>query len=331
MRAIIATAGGPTVSEAQKPVPGPHQVLIRVRAAALNRIDLRMSRGMAHGPSGGIGQACGMEWAGEIADVGSDVTGWSNGDRVMGVSPNAFAEFTTAYAQSIFAVPDGLSFDEAAALPVGLQTMHDALITQGSFGKGQTVLIQGASSGMGLMGMQIAKEFGAKLVIGTSTDTKRRQRLSAFGAGLALNSREEIWVSEVLAATGGDGVDVTLDLVAGPLVSAGMRATRIGGRMINIGRVGGEQGEIDFDLHSLRRITYIGTTFRTRTQNEVGAVVAAAARDLGDAVSSRRISMPIAGVYPLDEAITAFTLMERNEHFGKLVLSIDQPVREGIS
>lgn len=320
MRAIVATASGPAVAEVAKPRPGPGEVLVRVHAAALNRVDLRMSQGMVHGSAGGLGQVCGMEFSGEIEDVGPEVAEWSPGQRVMGAGPGAFAEFTTASAHTLFPVPESLSYQEAATLPVGLQTMHDALVTQGEFGEGQTLLIQGASSGMGLMGMQIAREYGAKLVIGTSTDAARRQRLPEFGADCALDSACADWVSEVLAITGGEGVDLLLDLVAGPLVTPGMQATRVGGRMINIGRVGGEQGAIDFDLHSMRRITYIGTTFRTRNREQVSRVVAAANRDLSAAVAHRRITMPVAGAFGLEEATTAFIRMDRNEHFGKLVL-----------
>jgi NADPH2:quinone reductase len=320
MRAIIATAGGPTVADVDEPRLGAGSVLVRVHAAALNRVDLRMSRGMAHGSAGGIGQVCGMEWAGEIVAVPADVDGWAEGQRVMGVGAGAFAQFTAPTAGSMFPIPETLSYEEAATLPVGLQTMHDALITQGGFTAGQSVLVQGASSGMGLMGMQIAKEFGAKLIIATSTNESRRQKLASFGADIVLNSRDVHWESEALAATGGEGVDLLADLVAGPLVIAGMRVTRVGGRMINIGRVGGEHGTVDFDLHSMRRITYIGTTFRTRGPDQVSAVVEAATRDLTDAVSSRRISMPVAATFALDDAPAAFSQMERNEHFGKLVL-----------
>lgn len=320
MRAIIATAAGPTVADVDEPRPGAGEVLVRVHAAALNRVDLRMSRGMAHGSAGGIGRVCGMEWAGEIVAVPADVDGWAKGQRVMGVGAGAFAQFTTPAAGSMFPIPETLSYVEAATLPVGLQTMHDALITQGGFTAGQSLLVQGASSGMGLMGMQIAKEFGARLIIGTSTNESRRERLAGFGADIVLNSRDAQWESEALAATDGEGVDLLADLVAGPLVTAGMRVTRVGGRMINIGRVGGEEGTVDFDLHSMRRITYIGTTFRTRGPDQVRAVVEAATRDLTDAVSSRRISMPVAATFTLDDATAAFSQMERNEHFGKLVL-----------
>ncbi|WP_197420388.1 zinc-binding dehydrogenase [Mycobacterium sp. NAZ190054] len=312
------------LTEVTVPALSRNTVMVKVHAAALNRIDLRMARGLVHGSSGGLGKACGMEWAGEIVEIGSDVTGWTAGQRVMGVGAGAFAEFLTADPGVILEVPEGLSYHEAATLPVGLQTMHDALVAQGRFRAGQNVLIQGASSGMGLMGMQIARELGAGLIIGTSTDADRRQRLGEFGADMALDSRADDWVTAVLTATGNEGVDILLDLVAGPLVIPGMRATKVGGRMVNIGRVGGEQGAVDFDLHSLRRIQYVGTTFRTRGPKEVSDVVAAATRDLRDAIGARRITMPVAGVYRLDQVDEAFAQMERNQHFGKLVLSVEE-------
>lgn len=321
MRAIIASPDGPRVADVPEPEPGPGEVLMRVHAAALNRIDLRMSRGVTHGGSGGAGRPCGMECSGEVVALGPDVTRWEVGDRVMSVGPHAFAEFKVAAQGALFAVPDSLDHEEAAPLPGGLQTMHDALVARGGFEAGQSVLVQGASSGMGLMGMQIAQRLGASVVIGTSTSAARRERLAEFGADIVLDSASGTWVDEVHSATG-HGADLLLDLVAGPLVDPGMRALRIGGRMVNIGRVGGEQGEIDFDLHSLRRITYVGTTFRTRGLQEVEEVVRAAERTLGSAIADRSITMPVDSVHKLPDAVPAFERMAGNRHFGKIVLRV---------
>src|SRR4029434_8675993 len=131
------------------------------------------------------------------------------------------------------------------------------------------VLIQGASSGVGLMAMQIAKLKGAKLVMGTSTDAGRRARLKEYGAALALDTTDASWVDQVLEATDGAGVDLIVDQVSGKLANDNLRATKYEGRIVNVGRLGGMKGEFDFDLHALRRIDYIGVTFRTRTPDEV--------------------------------------------------------------
>ncbi len=320
MRAIIASADGPTVADVPEPEPGPGEVLVQVHAAALNRIDLRMSRGVTHGTSGGVGMPCGMESSGEVVAVGADVERWTVGDRVMGVGPYAFAELRTAHQDSLLTVPADLGHEEATTLPGGLLTMHDALVARGGFEAGQSVLVQGASSGMGLMGLQIARRLGASCVIGTSTSAERRERLGEFGADVVLDSKDPGWVAQVHDATGDHGVDLLLDLVAGPLVTPGMQALRIGGTLVNIGRVGGEQGEVDFDLHSLRRITYVGTTFRTREAGEVAEVVRSVEQALGAAVAAREITMPVDSVHKLDDAVPAFARMAENRHFGKIVL-----------
>lgn len=322
MRAIIASEDGPVLADVPDPEPGPGEVLVRVHSAALNRIDLRMSRGVAHGASGGVGVPFGMESSGEVIALGSGVDRWAVGDRVMGMGPYAFAELRAAGQETLFRVPAELDHDEATTLPGGLQTMHDALVARGRFEAGQSVLIQGASSGMGLMGLQIARHLGAAFIIGTSTSAERRARLGDFGADLVLDSADPAWVDRVHEATDGRGVDLLLDLVAGPLVKPGMQALRVGGTLVNIGRVGGEQGEVDFDLHSLRRITYVGTTFRTRDAGEVAQVVRDVEAALAGAVAARSITMPIDSVHKLDDAVPAFARMAENRHFGKIVLRV---------
>lgn len=319
MTSVIATHEGPQVRTAETPTPRVGEILVEVRAAALNRVDLRMATGAGHGAAGGPGRTLGLEWAGEIVALGEGVRGRSPGDRVMGNSPGAFADYVVAPAGSVFTVPDSLEWADAAALPVGLQTMHDALVTRGAFSPGQSVLIQGASSAMGLIGLQIARELGASLVVATTTKAAKRERLEEL-ADLVVDSTSPHWVDEVLHATDDEGVDVILDLVAGPLATQNLHATRIGGRIVNIGRVGGERVELDLDAHSMRRITYVGTTFRTRTPEELAEVVADAEAVLGDAVKAGRIRVPVSETFALGEVRTALEAMARNSHFGKLVV-----------
>lgn len=321
MRAIIATASGAALQDFETPVVMAGHVLVKIRAAALNRADLAMLSGGSHGAAGGIGLPLGLEWAGEVAEVGEGVEGWRVGDRVMGASPGAFAEFVLANAAWIHPVPENLSWEQAAGLPVALQTMHDAIAVQGGLLAGQTVLIQGASSAVGLMGLQIAKRLGAAQVIGTSTSAERRAMLTEFGADLAIDSRAADWTAQVLKATRRKGVDLLVDLVAGPLVNGGLAATRVGGRMVNVGRMAGNSGEFDFDLHSMRRITYIGVSFRSRTLPEITEVIARARRELLPALADGSLRLPVDHVYGFEDFGAAFDRMARNEHFGKIVLS----------
>ena len=202
MKAYVYGANGAAITEVAKPAPKGTQVLVRVRACGLNRADLGMTKGHAHGSAGGVGAVLGMEWAGEIAEVGPDAKGVKAGDKVMGSGAQAFAEYTLADHGRLFRTPSNMNFEEAATLPVALATMHNAVVTNGALQPGQSVLIQGASSGVGLMAMQIAKLKGAKTVIGSSTDAGRRGRLKEFGADLAVDSSDPGWVEQVLKATG---------------------------------------------------------------------------------------------------------------------------------
>jgi NADPH2:quinone reductase len=200
--------------------------------------------------------------------------------------------------------------------------MHDALVTNGRLKKGESVLVQGASSGVGLMALKIAKFMGAGLVIGTSTNEVRLARLKDFGADLALDSRSPDWVEEVKKATGGKGVDLIIDQISGYVANANMQAASVLGRIINVGRLGGMKGEFDFDLHALKRIDYIGVTFRTRSTEEVREINRRMRADLLSAVQSGELRLPIDRTYPLAQADAAFAHMRANAHFGKIVLSL---------
>ncbi len=322
MRAIVSSAEGPVFNnDFEDPSAGPGQVLVKVKAAALNRADLAMLTGGAHGFAGGLGVPLGLEWAGEVIALGEGVEHLKVGDRVMGAGPGAFTERVVANAKWVYPVPDGLAIEQAAALPVSLQTMHDAITSNGRLEAGQAVLIQGASSGMGLMGLQIARLLGAGKVIGTSTSAERRAQLADFGADLAVDTRAEDWVKQVLRATRMKGVDLAVDLLAGPLVNGTLQATRVGGRLVNVGRMAGERTDFDLDQHSMRRITYVGVTFRTRTPAEIAEVIAQASRDLLPALADGRLRMPVDRVHRFEQVREAFDHLAANRHFGKVVLA----------
>src|SRR5437764_14782450 len=247
MKAFIYGANGAEITDVAKPAPKATQVLVRVRANGLNRADLGMTKGHAHGAAGGVGTVLGMEWAGEVAELGPDAKGVKVGDKIVGSGGQAFAEYTLADHGRLFRAPSNMNFEEAATLPVALATIHNAVVTNGALQAGQTVLIQGASSGVGLMAMQIAKYKGAKTVIGSSTDAARRARLKEFGADLAVDSSDPGWVDEVLKATGGEGADLIVDQVSGKVANQNLAATRIKGRIVNVGRLGGTHADFNFE------------------------------------------------------------------------------------
>jgi NADPH:quinone reductase len=323
MKAYVLSETGPQIQDVEAPRPGAGDVLVRVRASGLNRVDILMSRGRKHGAAGGPGAVLGLEWAGEVVEVGAQVRQFKPGDRVMGSGGGAWAEYVAADAGRVSPVPPSMSFEQAATLPVALQTMHDAVVTNGQLQPGGSILIQGASTGVGLMGLQIARQMGAGLVIGSSTNPERRARLAQFGADMAIDSRDPAWVEQVLAATGGKGVDVIVDQLSGYVANDNMRATKVTGRIVNVGRLGGEKGEFEFDLHAMRRIQYIGVTFRTRSREEVAEITRRMQADLWPAVEAGRLTLPIDSTFAFDQLADALEHMRKNRHFGKIVLTVD--------
>lgn len=322
MKAIVVGSAGPLLAERPVPEPQPNEVLVRVRAASLNRADLHVASGGKHGATGGEGAVIGMEWAGEVVQVGADVPpGLKPGDRVMCSGQGGYAEYAVTDWGRVYLLPDpSMSYAQAAALPIALQTAHEALVTSGGFVRGESVLVQGASSGVGLMSLQVAKLLGAGLVIGSSTNAERRAQLAGFGAGLAIDSADPAWPRQVLDATGGQGVHLVIDFIAGEQMNRNMQAARICGRIVNVGRMGGNKAEMDFDLHSLRRIRYIGVTFRTRSREEVRAIASDMKRDLWEALAAGQLRMPVTRHFALAEAAEALAFMRANAHFGKVVL-----------
>lgn len=321
MKAAVVTESGVQVKDAPKPSPKPNEILIKVRAASLNRADLAVASGHAHGRVGGPGTIVGLECAGEVEAIGAEVKDFKPGDRVMSSAAGGFAEYAVTDFGRAHKVPaNNMTWEQAACMPVAVQTMHNALVGAGRLKKGETVLIQGASSGVGLLGMQIAKHMGASLVMGTSTNDGRRARLKEFSCDLALDTRDPKWPDKVKDATGGKGVDLIVDQVSGGVMNQNMQAAAILGRIVNVGRLGGMKGEFNFDLHALKRIDYIGVTFRTRTLEEVRAIVQAARADLWPAIEAGELSLPIDRTFPLAQAADALAHMRANAHFGKIVL-----------
>lgn len=320
MKAAIRGANGLEFVTLPTPRPGEDDVLVRVQAGALNRADLGMLAGHKHGTLGGAGTVLGMEWAGQVVAVGARVTGYALGDRVMGFGAGAFAEYVVADRGRVLPVPPGVELDKAATLPVSLMTMHDALLTNGRLQCGETVLIQGASSGVGLMALQIARQLGARLVIGSSTSAERRARLQDFGADLAVNTEDDEWPARVRDATNGEGVDLIVDQLSGAVFNASLAAARVRGRIVNVGRLAGMKAEFDFDLHALKRIRYIGVTFRTRSLEEVREVRQRMWDDLAAAVADGTLALPISARFEFGRLGEAFEMMAANRHFGKIVV-----------
>ncbi len=321
--AVVKEGGGVEIREVPQPTPKPNEVLVKVRAAGLNRADVGVAAGHAHGRVGGAGTIVGLEFAGEVAAIGSEVKTVKPGDRVMCSGNAGYAEYAVADWGRAAPIPaNNMSYEQAATLPIALQTMHNAVVTAGRLTAGESVLIQGASSGVGLMGLQIAKLKGAKLVIGSSTNPARRARLKEFGADLAIDTKDPGWADAVVKATDGKGVDLIVDQISAAVANDNMKAAAVLGRIVNVGRLGGTRGEFNFDLHALKRIDYIGVTFRTRSIEEVREITRRMKADLWDAVVAGKLALPIDRSFPLDKAAEALEHMQANAHFGKIVLTM---------
>jgi NADPH:quinone reductase len=321
MKAAVLGVSGIEIRDLEKPAPKPNEVLIRVRASTRNRADLIVASGHRHGPVGGVGARIGLECAGEVVSVGSEVTGIKPGDRVMATAPGGIAEYAVTDFVRVHRIPaNNMTYEQAACFPVALGTMHNAIVTAGRLRRGETLLMQGASSGVGLIGMQIAKLMGASLVMGTSTNAERRARLKEFGCDRAIDSSAAGWPDEVKKATGGKGVDVIIDLVSGAAANQNLAAAAILGRIVNVGRLGGMKGEFDFDQHAAKRIDYIGVTFRTRTLEEIREINRLMRADLWPAVEAGTLHLPIHQSFPLAKVAEALDMMTANRHFGKIAI-----------
>ncbi len=319
MKAAVVGASTLEIRDVPQPKPKPSEVLVKVHATGLNRADLPGSYGSGHSHKEGV--IPGLEWSGEVVECGAEVKGFKPGDRVACTGAGGYAEYAVSdWGRTTHIPANNMSWEQAATIPTSLGTMHDAIITNGRLQPGETILIQGASSGVGLMGMQIAKLKGARLVFGTSTNEARRARLKDFGADIAIDPKKPDWSEDVLKATDGKGVNVIIDMVSGPTVNQNMKATAVLGRIVNVGRLGGGRGEFDFNIHAQNRISYIGVTHRTRSLAELRREVEVMREDLWDAVTAGKLALPIDQIFKLDDAEAAQAMMRANRHFGKLVL-----------
>ncbi len=326
MRAIcIETVGGQpelVLRDLPPPRPGPAEILVRVRCAGVNFADLY--RAARHFGSAGDTSAAiaGLEMTGEVVEAGSDVQGLQPGDRVMGFATGAYAEYCCVHHAHVLKVPDALSWVQAASVAGTYVTAHDALVTNGELAPGETVLVQAASSGVGISAVQLARLLGAGLVIGTSTSPAKLDRLAALGLQLGIHSKSQDFADAVLEATGGRGADVVIDNVGGDTLPGNIRCAAVKCRIINVGRLGKWTGEVNLDEHSRKRIRHIGVTFRTRTVDEVTQVVRRAGAVVLPALQAGTIVPVVDRTWPLEAASEAQEFMRAGKHFGKLVLEV---------
>jgi NADPH:quinone reductase len=329
MKAVVITRfGGPEVLEIQDvpaPQPGSQEVLVHVRSTALNRADLLQRLGRYPAPPDAPHNIPGLEFAGEVAELGANARRWANGSRVMGIiSGGAHAEFVTAHQDALVAVPSNLEWSAAGGVPEVFITAHDAL-QQAGFKAGENVLIHAVGSGVGLAATQIVTALGGR-AFGTSRTPDKIERAKAFGLAAGNVVPEPSSLTQLGAfakdVTDGRGFDVVLDLNGGPYFSASLEAMALRGRIILIGGVAG--GKADVDLYQIlrKRLHIIGTVLRARSLQEKIAITDAFAREVVPLLASGSIQPVIDSVFPLDQIQDAHRRLESNETFGKVVLTI---------
>lgn len=326
--AVISRFGPPEVLELREvptPTPSAHEVLVRVRASALNRADLVQRLGRYAAPPGWPPDIPGLEFAGEVAATGSDVTRWRPGNRVLGlVGGGAHAEYVVAHEATIAAIPDALSWHEAAAIPEAFITAYDALVTQGGVRAGEFVVVHAVGSGVGLAAVQIARAWGAR-TFGTSRSAHKLAAAKSLGMdeGIALPGSLDPFAPAVVAWSGGHGADVTLDLVGGAYLPASIQAAAPRGRVLLVGAVGGGAAQVDVRLILGKRLTLQGTVMRARALAERIAVTEHFSADIAPRLERGELVPSIDSVFPLAEIVAAHRRLESNETVGKVV--IDMP------
>lgn len=298
-------------------------MLVRVRASALNRADLLQRAGRYPAPPGSPADIPGLEIAGEVADVGAVVTRWSAGDRVFGIiGGGGNAEFATLHEDELARVPDGMSWEDAAAVPEAFITAHDAMVTQAALRSGERVLVHAAGSGVGLAAIQLARALGG-LPFGTARSADKIERARAFGldAGAVIGTADEM--AAAVRGWNASGVDVALDLVGGDWLAATVECMAMRGRIVLIGLLAGRSATLNLGTVLTRRLQILGTVLRSRSAREKTDATAAFARDVLPLLESGQVRPVVDSVFPLERIAEAHALLESNRTFGKVVLRID--------
>lgn len=327
MRAIvITTPGDPEVLELHDDVPTPQpaagELLVRVQATGLNRAELMQRRGNYPAPPGVPQNIPGLEYAGVIDALGSGVTGWSEGERVMGlVSGGGYAEYVTARADHVLRVPERLTIEQAAAIPEAYFTAHDALFTQALATSGESMLVHAIASGVGVALLQLGQAFGLR-TIGTSRTAAKLERLRKLGLEHAIEVTSPQFFDAVTQAAGADGVDIVIDLVGGDYLHDNLRVLESRGRLVIVGLVGGRSAPLDMRLVLSKRLRIIGTAMRSRAAEEKAEVTRFFGEHALPLFADGTIEPFIDDVIEMDGIVDAHRRMEANRTIGKIVMRI---------
>ena len=325
MRAVqIEMPGGPEVlrpAERPRPEPKPHEILVKVAAAGVNRPDVLQRMGLYAVPPD-ASDLPGLEIAGEVAACGSAVTRWKIGDQVCALTHGGgYAEYCVTPEVQALPVPRGLSMVEAASLPETFFTVWSNVFDRGRLAPGETLLVQGGTSGIGVTAIQMAKAMGNRVFATAGTDEKCAACVK-LGAEQAFNYKTQDFAAGVKAATGGKGVDVILDMAAGDFVPRELKALSDEGRLVFIAFLRGAKTELDVNDVMRRRLTITGSTLRPRPVEFKGAIARNLRNKIWPLIEAGSIKPVIYRTFPLAQASEAHKLMESSQHIGKIVLTV---------
>ena len=326
MRAVVLEAGGEAgtlaLKDVPKPIPGPGEILARVATSGVNRADLLQRRGKHPAPEGSPKDILGMEFSGVVEALGPDTSRWGVGDRVMGLlGGGGYAEYVTVHGSNVVPVPDGISEQDAGAIPEVFMTAFDAAVLQMELSAGEVMLIHAVGSGVGTAALQIGRALGA-ITIGTSRNAQKLEAASGLGLNQAILAEPD-WPDQILEITRGRGADVILDLVGGPYMEGNQRVIARQGRHIVVGVPGGASTQIDLRAMMLRRVTLRGTVLRARPVEEKALLTKAFEDRLLSFFSFGEMKPVIHRVFAPEDAAEAHEVMAANENFGKLLLRWD--------
>ena len=320
----ISKPGGPEVLLPETrpvPSPGPGEILIKVKAAGVNRPDVAQRSG-SYPPPPGASDLPGLEVAGEVVAVGPGAARHKLGDKVMSlVAGGGYAPYAIAQDAQAMKVPPSLSMLEAGAIPETLMTVWHNVFERGALKPGETLLIHGGSSGIGTMAIQLAKALGSKVIVTVGSQDKADACVK-LGADRAINYKSEDFVAEVKAATDGAGANVILDMVGGPYVERNYDAASMDGRIVQIAFLGGAKANVNFTKLMIKRLHHTGSTLRPRSNADKAAMVTAIEAKAMPLLREGRIKPLMDSTFPLEKAADAHRRMETSEHIGKIVLAV---------
>jgi NADPH2:quinone reductase len=320
----IKTPGGPEVlvpEERPVPAPGASELLVRVRAAGVNRPDVMQRKGQ-YPPPPGAPDIPGLEIAGDVVAVGDKVKRWKVGDKVCAlVSGGGYAEYCVTDEATALAVPKGFSFTDAAALPETFMTVWHNVFERGALKSGETLLIHGGSSGIGTTAIMLAKQFGAKVIV-TAGSPEKCEACRKLGADVAIDYNKEDFVAATKQATGGKGAELILDMIGGDYVDRNFEAAAVEGRVVQIATQKGAKVTVDLRRLMLKRLTHTGSTLRARPVADKAAIARAVEAKVWPLLESGKVRPVIDSAYPLARAADAHARMETSLHIGKIMLEL---------